>query len=313
MTETAKRLGWKNELRIEPSQALIDVRKIWGSDAYCAFTDLIRHHDEWFCVFREGNGHIPGTNGAIRVLTSKDGETWESAALVKEPGIDLRDPKISAMPDGRLMVLMGGSIYDGAEGNSPRNFIGARTRVAFSKDGRAWSAPQPVSIENQWLWRVTWGNDGGYGVAYSTAAGPGDRLTLWKTADGINYERVSSLDPPGGGEPNETTLRFDDAGSMQALVRRDGGDGKAILGRSAMPFKSWTWTETGRPIDGPNFLRTQSMSTMPAGIIRGRSDRPAPWLADSSMAGRGRWPFFPAAATRVIRGWCCPATGRHCG
>jgi len=34
-------------------------------------------------------------DGALRVLTSADGETWASAALLSVAGGDLRDPKLS--------------------------------------------------------------------------------------------------------------------------------------------------------------------------------------------------------------------------
>ena len=42
-----------------------------------------------------------GGNGKIRVLSSNDGEQWESAAVVRKEGIDRCDPKFSVTPDGR--------------------------------------------------------------------------------------------------------------------------------------------------------------------------------------------------------------------
>ncbi len=35
------------------------------------------------------------------------------SALVAEKGIDLRDPKLSITPDDRLMIVAGGSVYEG--------------------------------------------------------------------------------------------------------------------------------------------------------------------------------------------------------
>ena len=49
----------------------------------------------------------------MRVLESADGEKWESAALLTDVGIDLRDPKLSVTPDDRLMMTAGGSVYEG--------------------------------------------------------------------------------------------------------------------------------------------------------------------------------------------------------
>ena len=61
----------------EPAK-LVEVRKIWDQAPHNAFTDLVRFKDRWFCVFREGKGHV-SPDGALRVITSTDGEKWESA------------------------------------------------------------------------------------------------------------------------------------------------------------------------------------------------------------------------------------------
>src|SRR5262249_31193113 len=92
-----------------PSEAtLVEVRKIWDRAAHNAFTDLVRFQGRWSCVFREGASHV-SPDGAIRVLTSVDGVEWTSAALITSPTADLRDPKLSVTPDGRLMLLAGGA------------------------------------------------------------------------------------------------------------------------------------------------------------------------------------------------------------
>ena len=95
------------------------VTKIWDRARHNAFTDLIRWHDRFYCTFRESNRHVFGDDGKIRLITSQDGRTWKSVALIAQPGIDLRDPKLSITPDDRLMILMGGSYYDGKELKPP--------------------------------------------------------------------------------------------------------------------------------------------------------------------------------------------------
>jgi len=37
---------------------LVEARRIWGKAPHNAFTDLIRFKDRWYCVFREGKGHV---------------------------------------------------------------------------------------------------------------------------------------------------------------------------------------------------------------------------------------------------------------
>ena len=243
---------------------VVSVEKVWDQGRHNAFTDLIRWRDKWYLTFREGDAHVGG-DGRLRVLESADGKTWASAALVAEEGIDLRDPKLSVTPDGRLMIAAGGSVYKGT------TLLGRQPRVTFSKDGREWTPPQRVLTEGEWLWRVTWHDGTAYGVSYnagerkSPAAkdaattgkvepGPADwKLKLVKSTDGAAYDLVTHLDVPG--YPNETTLRFLPDGEMIALVRREAGSKFAWVGRSKPPYTDWTWKETKHQVGGPNLIR----------------------------------------------------------
>jgi len=237
---------------------IVSVKRIWDAAPHNAFTDLIRFHDRWYCTFREGEGHVGG-NGKLRILESSDGDTWSSAALLAEENIDLRDPKLSITPDERLMMVAGGSIYEG------KKLIGRQPRVAFSKDGHDWSPPRRVLSPGEWLWRVTWHDGRCYGVSYSMESTPQDewRLTLWSSGNGIEYERITSLAVPG--QPNETTLRFMPDGEMIALVRREGGNHRGWIGRSRKPYMDWTWHETSHRLGGPNFLRLPNGQMLAAG------------------------------------------------
>ncbi len=243
---------------------LLSVKKIWDAGNHNAFTDLIRWHDKFWCTFREADDHVGG-NGQLRVLVSADGDNWESAALVAEKGIDLRDPKLSVTPDDRLMIVAGGSVYEG------KTLLGRRPRVAFSKDGREWTAPQKVLSEGEWLWRVTWHDGVCYGAAYNASVrgtpaakeaakltkpaepGPADwKLKLYKSVDGVDYELVHHFDVPG--HPNETTLRFLHDGRMMAMIRREGGSTMGWIATAEPPFTKWTYNETGHRFGGPNFI-----------------------------------------------------------
>jgi hypothetical protein len=190
----------------------------------------------------------------IRVIRSADGEAWESVALLTEEGVDLRDPKISITPDGRLMLTIGGSFY--REGKR----LKCEPRVAFSDDeGRNFSLPEPAVIdekihtEHDWLWRVTWHDGVAWGVVYRASRNePGPAHRLVKSRDGIMYKPVASLDM--GGFPNETTLRFAADGEMIALVRREGEDRTGRLGRSRPPYTEWRWSDVGVRLGGPNLI-----------------------------------------------------------
>src|SRR6478672_10071417 len=254
---------------------IVSVAKIWDQGKHNAFTDLIRWHDKWYCSFRESEAHVGG-DGQLRVLVSDDGDKWETAALIGENGIDLRDPKLSIAPDDRLMIVAGGSVYGGTKVLKTR-----QPRVAFSKDGREWTPPQRVLEDGDWLWRVTWHGGKAYGICYdagertsaaSKAAaetgkvepGPADwKLKLVSSSDGVKFDLITHLDVPGA--PNETTIRFLPDGEMIALVRREEGNRNGWIGRSKAPYKEWTWKETEHRLGGPNFIRLPDGTLWAAG------------------------------------------------
>jgi len=235
-------------VRIPASADAPDVKKIWDQAPHNAFTDLIRFHDRWFCSFREGAGHAAGA-GKFRVLTSADGDRWESAAVVEQVGADLRDPKLSITPDGRLMLVGGAAVPP------TRNPVTDHySFVCFSKDGKDWDKPRKVLDSWQWLWRVTWHNGTAYGVAYQwdpkskpvqyTAA-------LYKSLDGLKWEKIAGFDVPGA---TEAALAFE-GDTLFCLQRRDGKPNSAMLGSSKPPYTQWAWKDLGASFGGPNLLR----------------------------------------------------------
>ncbi len=241
------------------AQTEMEVLKIWDSAPHNAFTDLVRYKGAFYCTFRESKSHVPKgrqENGKIRVLKSPDGNSWKSIALLKNEQFDLRDPKISITPDNRLMVIMGGSDYT-------TGILGDRlTHVSFSRNGKEFTEPQPVEIEPgvktpyDWIWRVTWKGETGYGVVYQTNQPDGEfAIQLLKTTDGIRYERVSKLDVKG--KPNESSIHFE-GDRMYIVVRREGQGTNGLMGVSNPPYHDWAWIDLGMKVGGPEFLFTAS-------------------------------------------------------
>ena len=224
---------------------LLSARPIWESAPHSAFTDLIRFSSRWSCAFREADTHA-GSRGKVRIIVSKGGTDWKSGALLSEKGIDLRDPKLSITPDGRLMLLAGGT-ENGADGK-----IGRQPRVWFSEDGLAWKGPRRVLAPGDWLWRVTWQGSRAYGASYTLANARRWDLTLYASDDGIRYQKVCTLAVPG--KPNEATIRFTPDERAILLVRREGGDAAGWIGHSAPPYTAWKWRSAGRRVGGPNFI-----------------------------------------------------------
>ena len=94
----------------------IKVQRIWNHK-YSAFTSIAEFHGKYYVAFREAGGHIWDSKGKaegeIRIISSKDGNEWKSVALLSKKEFDLRDPKLTVTPDGKLLVTMGGSVYKG--------------------------------------------------------------------------------------------------------------------------------------------------------------------------------------------------------
>lgn len=236
----------------QASPTLMSVQRIWDQAPHCGMTDLIRFKDRWFCSFREGEQHVQGAHGTVRLLTSTDSLEWQTAATFAVQGIDLRDPKLSVTPSGQLMLICGGTLFDDQE-----MYASLQSRVSFSNDGFDWSPFQLILEPHEWLWRVTWHRGKAYGASYSRSD-PKDRkkewnIRFWESPDGIVWKLVTQWEIPGN--PNETTLRFTKANTLIALVRREKRhDNNAWLGTSRPPYKKWEWHPLNFPIGGPNFV-----------------------------------------------------------
>lgn len=224
---------------------VVSVRKIWEHAPHNAFTDLIRFRNEWFCVFREGEAHV-SPDGALRVITSRDGESWVSAALLTSTNGDLRDAKITVTPAGELMLSGAVALRQPAPATH-------RSLAWFSKNGREWSEPVTIGDDNQWLWRTTWKGPTAYSVGYQTAE-TNKFVRLYTSKDGRRFEAlVPRLFEEG--YPNESAIVFQPDDTALCLLRRDGSPGSGKLGLAKLPYTKWDWRDLGVKIGGPQMIR----------------------------------------------------------
>jgi hypothetical protein len=223
---------------------LVEVRKIWERAPHNAFTDLVRFKSKWFCVFREGTAHV-SPDGALRVITSKDGKDWVSAALLTQPNADLRDAKITITPDDQLMLSGAAALHQPAP-------FKHQSLAWFSKDGQKWSEPVKIGDPNVWLWRVAWHRKTAYSIGYDTAAGKFVRF--YTSGNGRQFDTlIPNLFDEGG--PNETSLIFRPDETALCLLRRDGNPASAKLGAAKPPYTDWQWKDLGVRIGGPHMIR----------------------------------------------------------
>lgn len=267
----------------------VTVKKIWDKAVHSAFTDLILFKGKFYCAFREGDGHIPmeGVDGTVRILTSADGEHWSDLASLETPGIDLRDPKLSVTPSGKIMVIIGGSIYEG------RVLKGRIPHVSFSDaNGENFSIPEKVQIDKDfvswgdWIWRVTWHKGTGYAIDYQI--GPEERkgptaLYLVKTTDGRSFSKVHKYDIDGF--PNEATIRFDKKNNMHVLIRRELGDQMGIFAVAPAPYQQWDEYKINYRLGGPNFVFLNKNKR----VIGTRVYGEAPYMGILTEESKGRF------------------------
>jgi len=245
-------------VRAEDQARLVDVRKIWDAAPHNAFTDLIRFKERWWCAFREGDGHV-SPNGTIRVLTSKDGVEWESAASISDSRGDVRDPKLCLAPDDQLMLTT--ALCSPTDTRAHHQSV-----VWLSRDGRDWGQATDVCDLDYWLWRVVWKEGTAYGIGYQTGKEGDHSIRLYTSHDGRQFDTlVGNLFDQG--YPNETGLAFMPDDTLLCLLRRDGERNSGQLGQARPPYSDWSWRDLGVRIGGPQLIRLPDGRYVAAGRL----------------------------------------------
>lgn len=222
---------------------LVDVRKIWDQAPHNAFTDLVHFGGRFFCVFREGEGHV-SPDGALRVIASSDGVDWASVALITSDHSDLRDAKITVTPEGQLMLC-------GAEALHDQSVHTHQSLAWFSSEGAHWSERMEIGDPDVWLWRVTWHR----GVAYGMGYGCGEssrRLRFYSSEDGRQFSALGDYFTDGD-YANETSIVFV-GDTAHCLLRRDGEGATSMIGTAYPPYSHWSWKDLGVYLGGPHML-----------------------------------------------------------
>ncbi|MDO6691760.1 hypothetical protein Q4574_00625 [Aliiglaciecola sp. 3_MG-2023] len=223
---------------------------IWKTAKHCAFTDMCVYVDKLFVSFREATDHM-SKDGDIRIVTCDfNGKKINSVSL-KMANCDLRDPKLTVMPDGKLLINAYARCYD-----KNGKWLHSRSLCWFSQDGLSWSSPHWFAEKNWWVWRIRWQGEQAYGFAYKRAQ---QQLDLYKGNPLRTFECFKpdalSLATHGLGYPNESDLCFSDSGEAFAVVRRDADSFSAQWGVSKPPFTRWQWFDLKIYIGAPVIIQ----------------------------------------------------------
>lgn len=231
----------------------ICVEHIYGEGkTYCAFTSLIKWNGSYYLAFREGSSHVSsGDFGKIVILKSVDGEKWDVSQRISVDGVDLRDPNLSIMPDGRLYLLCG------ARKKKQDNTYITKTIYSIGDNGFFESMNDiKTQFDNNssfWIWRIEWKDNIGYGTAYTKGEDDVYHAFLVSTIDGIHFDFVSEMNV--GYSPTECRVRFLADGTMVALMRNDYNKSQGgYIGISFPPYTNWEWKVTNVPFAGQDFI-----------------------------------------------------------
>lgn len=239
------------------SAEIVSIAKIWHHGKHNAFTDLLRHNQRWYCVFREGEAHV-SPDGTIRVLASNNGERWESLAQLASSDGDLRDAKICVTPDGKLMIST-------VLATTKDPDVKHRSRVYFSADGQTWEGPHDIGEPNFWLWRTSWREGVAYNIGYGTHENA--KVRLYTSRDGREFTSLVDDLNVKNDKPNESVIDWDaTTGDALCLLRCEKPQ-IAQLGRAKSPYKEWTWQPLDQMLGGPNLIRHESGLWLAAGRI----------------------------------------------
>ncbi|MGS2720397.1 hypothetical protein [Paraglaciecola aestuariivivens] len=235
------------------------LKKIGFRAKHNAFVDLCAFKNDFFCVYREAKNHL-SIDGNICILRlDKQAEVIQTQQI-RVPNCDLRDPKITVTPQGKLL-LTAYARYLGSKASENVNW--------FSADGHSWSSAKTFGQPGWWLWRLRWHNNQAYGLAYNKQQ---QALDLYagdpRRGFYLQQKSVLSLAKHNKGYPNESDLIFK-GDKAYALVRRDADSFTAQLGHSQAPFKQWRWTDLGRYLGGPTMLAlNQNYALVAARIVK---------------------------------------------
>lgn len=212
----------------------LEVRKVFTNSKHNAFTAMRRFKGDLYLAFRAGDAHN-SPEADVLVLKSKDGKEWTEAKRVNVARDD-RDPQMVATDKSLFLYIpaMNGAVLE--------------TWLTRTDDGMNWSEPVKVYEPQFILWKPNLYNGVFYAAAHKkdeTSGGKGREVHLVKSADGVQWEKVSTI--RGGNWESETTLLIEANGHATAFLRQKYGSPQAQVLESDPPHVEWKARDAGVP------------------------------------------------------------------
>jgi len=219
---------------------------VWDFAHHASAPDLLHYDGRWLVAFREASA-AGATDGAIRVMSSLDGEKWSPWSRLEHAIADLDRPRLHQMPDGQLLLTAAVTMH--ADGPSKH-----RTYAWKSRNGREWEGPQVIGDEGIRLGPIEWRR----GTAYSFGYQPGARERTLRGYMGTVGDIAFDLTPSSpatveSAQLGPTGMAFlpDDT----AIAVAEHAEGSLRFGVSRPPYRHWQWKDLGQNVGDPRLVR----------------------------------------------------------
>jgi hypothetical protein len=285
---------------LRPNRAQVDPAlgaEVWpavSDGLHNSNTHLIYWRDYFYLVHARSRFHMGNDESRLVVLRSADARQWEEIAVLDMPEADIRDPKFAVIGDRLFLYALPNNGFE------PEPY---GTVVSISDDGANWTPFQDVGEPGWLLWEPkTRDGEVWYATAYWHEHG---RSALFKSTDGLNWERVSDIHE--GDRNDETANEFLPDGRMLVTSRLEGDDrawhqgskrAATLLAVAEPPYTEWTATRSlTTRLDGPA-LFTYNGRVYAVGRYdpEGREK----WYGMSSLLGRKRTALYEVTPDTLI-------------
>lgn len=225
-------------VRLESNQVIYD------DGRHNAFTSFVRWKGRYWVAFRNGSDHR-SDDGAIFIISSEDLRTWSSPVVALDAAGDNRDPVLYVCND-RLFVtaaLQQRTFSDTHHPGSLQNVNAVQSRGSVTDDGLHWETPWLATEPFHFIWWAVPHDEYVYATQRigkkwieNGEQRREDASSLWRSADGKQWERLSTISAERGA--SETAIDFLPDGRIIAFVRHD-TDHYPELKIAEPPYTNW--------------------------------------------------------------------------
>ncbi len=261
-----------------------------------SMADLAAFKGRLFLSFLEHCGD--SDRSCIRVMSSEDGVTWETAAVVRyvEPGRYLMRrhekrsryfdyhcfPRLDVVPGKRLSLRIRETTTK-PDDDDLQDIYDLRKVGWSSADGTEWKYEGALKLINGDS-RTIWHGNAGFAFDFDSGVGDGAAEELWirRTTDGAAFKLHYTYELPKYA-PRRGSLFF--VGERAYFLMPRYGSGRKSkpervrayvngeLGTSAPPYREWTWKEIDDVICSPHVVHVPGKGTFAVVELRGARRR----------------------------------------